>query len=243
MLEENKSAASMIPSSVGQAACGIVHDLSNLIQTIILRAEVTAATEPVSAACIKRMEQIVDDGQGGANIVRSLLEYARKSIDAMTPIEAGAPVKAAAVEVGALLGIEIRMEIEERPCLARLDPLQLRDLLYLVFYELSKDAAPDARYALSLKHAKPEGEALSWMAEELWLEIKMTRIGQGSQLELEEGNLFKSGHTVPTGEHVMNLLRIRGIVRQHKGQVRVIEEVDDARQTESVEAFFPIIAC
>lgn len=238
MCQDKGDNASHIPSSVGQAACGIVHDLSNLIQTIILRAEVTAATEPVSAACIKRMEQIVDDGQGGANLVRGLLEYARKSIDSLPPADIRKTVESTVAWLGAC-GASVTLEVEDKPFPARFDLGQLRDLLDLINTELRREAAEDSNYQLTLRYARPEGEALSWMSEENWLELKFTRVGIGGQVELDEGNLFKGGGA-PVGEQSLALMRIRGIVRQHRGQIRVMEQVEDGRQVLSVEAFFPL---
>lgn len=241
MCKDDGETASRIPSSVGQAACGIVHDLSNLIQTIILRAEVTAATEPVSAACIKRMEQIVDDGQGGANLVRSLLEYARKAIDSLEPVDIRKSVEDCASWLNAS-GSKITAVIDERPLVARFDLGQLWDMIDLINGELRRDSAPEATFSLILRHAKPEGEALAWMSEENWLEISVTRTGAGAAVDLDEGNLFKSGNGAPAGDQALNLMRIRGIVRQHRGQVRVVEEVEDSRQSLKVETYFPLIS-
>lgn len=241
MCKDGGEHASRIPSSVGQAACGIVHDLSNLIQTIILRAEVTAATEPVSAACIKRMEQIVDDGQGGANLIRGLLEYARKAIDSLEPVDVRKTVEDCVAWLNAC-GSRLALEVEEKEFPARFDLAQLWDLIDLINCEARRDASPVAEFSLLLRHAKPGGEALAWMSEENWLEIRLTRVGAGAPVDLDEGNLFKSGSGAPAGEHSLGLMRIRGIVRQHRGQVRTVEQVEDGRQTLSVEVYFPLFS-
>jgi len=241
MTREFRSNSSEIPASVGQAACGIVHDLANLIQTVILRAEVTAATEPVSAACIKRMEQIVDDGQYGAQLVRSLLEYARHALDEVEPFDMREVVGDAAGKACELIDVTAPLAMEKEPLNVRADRAQLYDLLELLMVEISRGADGGATYQIMLTRARPKSDALTWMNSENWAELKITRTGLGPALELEEGHLGKNAEAAAFDLTAMNLLRVRGIIRQHRGQVRVSEEVEDGRQTYTVETFFPIV--
>lgn len=241
MHHERNDSSSAIPASVGQAACGIVHDLANLIQTIILRAEVTAATEPVSEACIKRMEQIVDDGQLGANLIRSLLEHARKEVDSLEPSDIREAVRDAALGTAQVHGITVDLTISEEPLLSRADLSQLRDLVDIILSELMRDAAKGASYSLALAQAKQEGDALHWMSDEVWAMVRIERRGDGPMLDLEEGHLSLASGSMPPDDHALNLMRVRGIIRQHRGQVRSAEEVEDGRQSFIVEAFFPLV--
>lgn len=232
--------ASRIPAGIGQAACGIVHDLSNLIQTIILRAEVTAATEPISEACAKRMDQIVEDGQGGANLIRSLLEYARKIIENLPATDLRDPVKNAVEVHLAASGMNVELTQPDSPLLVRQDARQIVDMISLLFSELAREAEPGASFTLSTGLANPEGNALNWMNQDAWVELRAVRNGKGSAADLEEGHLQKAMTGAPPSEHALNLMRIRGIVRQHKGQLRILEEVEDTRQSFIIEIFLPL---
>lgn len=235
--------ASRISAIVGQAACGLVHDLANLIQTIILRAEVTAATEPVSAAAIKRMEQIVEDGQTGANLVRSLLEYARLSVADLPVLNLYAEVEKIFPLLSGATGKEWSFSAKGAPLASRVDASQLLDLLILSAQELSAEAEPGASFSLTVEIADVQGDgSLTWLADGTWALVKLSRLGRGRHPEIDEGHLVKALTGISPDTALMNALRIRGIMRQHKGQLRVSEEVEDTRHYCAVELFLPLTA-
>lgn len=242
MSNHPENEVSRVPAEVGQAACGIVHDLANLIQTIILRAEVTSATEPISEACAKRMEQIVNDGQGGANLIRGLLEHARRTIERLDPADLRVPVNRTIEDLSASLSCKIDISVSDHPLMARLDPYQISDLVRLIFTELMRGTGENPSFSVTVSNAKPEGDVMNWMSEESWAELKIVRNGPGGSAELEEGHLHKSANGAPPSENVLNLMRIRGIVRQHRGQLRTIEEIEDTRQSYCVEVFIPLVS-
>lgn len=236
--------SSAISGAVGQASCGIVHDLANLLQTVLLRAEVTAATEDVSPACAKRLEQIVEDSKRCADIVRSLLERARIEVDLLPKVDL-APVARDAAEAlraawGQAASVEARLPVEAMP--VRADAAQVGDLIAILGAQLLRGAKAGATLRLSLLPASEAGEALAdslWMEEREWALLTLERLGAGTTPDYEGGLLPEMDANLRMDEQTFEMLRVKGIVRQHRGQLHAVESVDDDGQSCIVRFFWP----
>jgi signal transduction histidine kinase len=234
---------SAISGGIGQAACGIVHDLANLLQTILLRAEVTAATENVSPICAKRLEQIVEDGKISADIIRSLLEYARKEVDGLSPVDL-APTIRAAVENAQAANFPARVvtRLPDYPFPVRSDPAQIADLVGILLKELAKETTEATTITVQFGPASEAGTAATsslWMEEAGWVALSLTREGPGAAVDFEEGALPQLAGKAQIEPHQMDVLRARGIVRQHRGQLHASEAVDDQSKKLSIQVLWP----
>ncbi len=218
--------------AVGQAACGIVHDLSNLLQTVILRSELTVSTEPISDKCAASMEQINRDVQNGAELVKNILEHARHSIDQLPPINLGdffTDCFASLAGTG-LLAAKVVVEVSDPPVLAKADTLQMKDMLALLVEELSRGTDTALQLSAQLGPVGVTGDEDSttsvWAGDESWVELAISCVGAGAAFNLDELKFSATGNGGSLNPGVINKLRILGIVRQHRGQVKVLNNGD-----------------
>jgi len=214
--------------------------LANMLQTMLLRAEVAVATEPLSNECSERMEKIVVDGQRGANMIRGLLEHARHKIAAMPPVELRVPVKAALECVKAGGTLKVDYSEGTAPLQVVADPVQIIDLIVLILTEGARENDSGTRHAIELRSTAEVSDAPTWTESEDWAMIRYTRVGAGAEVELDATIDSAPGEVVETGEHDFNLLRARGIVREHRGQLRVTEQMGDGDYTLVAEVFLPL---
>jgi hypothetical protein len=217
-----------LATALGQAACGIVHDFANLLQTIVLRAEIVGSQPGLPPAAVDKLARVVHDGSSGAALIRSLLEYARGEVDHREAADLR-PVLDARVRAWRDL-LEspegLQTKLAEGPMLARFDPRQMEVLLDLLLLTLYRGAEKPIHLQFSahvLTEGELDGTTAPWVAEAGWIALHLRRSSPGpAPQRLMSSELAGSGAEFSLSDpEVMEMWRIRGIARQHRGQVEV----------------------
>ncbi|HEY6008652.1 MAG TPA: hypothetical protein VIU40_10055, partial [Geobacteraceae bacterium] len=96
--------------------------------------------------------------------------------------------------------------------------------------------APDrTTLRAGLSRALEDEAAPSWLRSGDWAEVRLTRDGPGPEVPIEENvSLIRKGIAALNAD----VVRVRGIVKLHRGVARVSESVgDDVQRLEIVLAF------
>lgn len=225
-------------AEVGELACGVVHDLANIMQSLLLRAELVLSSEGISPAHAKNLDQIIGDARDVAEVVRSLLERGRAATDAMPPADL-ASVAAATfgrnLAAGTAGADRVRFEGGHSPLPVRCDPVELGRGVALLAEILMRGAPDKTTLRAAVTRAVEDEAAPSWLRSGDWAELRLTRDGPGPDVPIEENVSLVRGGIASLNADVV---RVRGIVKLHRGVVRVNETVgDDVQRLEIVLAF------
>jgi signal transduction histidine kinase len=219
-------------AAVGELACGVVHDLANIMQSLLLRAELVLSSEGLAPSHAKNLDQIIADARDIAEVVRSLLERGRAATDAMPPSD----LAAVATEAFGTAGADrVRFEGGPSPLPVHCDPVELGRGLTLLAALLLRGAPDRTTLRAGVSRAMEDEAAPSWLRSGDWAEVRLTRDGPGPEVPLEENvSLIRKGIAALNAD----VVRVRGIVKIHRGVARVSESVgDDVQRLEIVLAF------
>lgn len=72
--------------AVGALAAGVAHEFNNILQAVLGRARLMLSDEDTAAAARTDLQQMVDVGERGAELVRRLLEFSRREEPRRRPI-------------------------------------------------------------------------------------------------------------------------------------------------------------
>lgn len=206
-------------ASVGQLAAGVAHEINNPLGTIMLYADILLRETPPTPEYQEDLNTISREAARCKDIVAALLNFARQQ-----------PVSTQETDVNAVLG-ELLRDVEKLPLLEEItvvtdlspgaltiqaDPGQLRQ----VFLNLVKNAC----------EAMPEGGTLTVTsgldkdADRITITVEDTGVGISQE---NISKLFTPFFTTkPTGKGTgLGLAISYGIVKMHRGQIRVESEV------------------
>lgn len=225
-------------AAVGELACGVVHDLANIMQSLLLRAELVLSSEGIAPSHAKNLDQIISDARDVAEVVRSLLERGRAATDAMPAADLAAVAADAFGRnraVGTAGADRVLFEGGPSPLPVHCDPVELGRGMSLLAALLMRGAPDKTTLRASVARAVEDEAAPSWLRSGDWAELRLIRDGPGPEVPIEENiSLIRKGVATVNAD----VVRVRGIVKLHRGVVRVSEAVgDDVQRLEIVLAF------
>lgn len=228
--------------AVGQALCGLVHDISNIVQTVLLRAEVTMVTEELSGEVCGALEKIITDSKKSVDVLRYLLEHSRAQVAMLPPVDVGKAIEDIVTELADTAALRGALEFHgsKTALVTHADEAQLKELVVILVEEMFRDADSSTRLTITLGNTSATAADTTghWMAEMDGIRLTLVRDGVGAPLEIEDGMLG-----LPTSPdeppEVLQLLRVKGIIRQHRGQFRVVESVGDSVRQLTLEISLP----
>jgi hypothetical protein len=232
--------SSEIAASIGEATCGIVHDMANLLQTILLRVEITEATESLSKESANLMEETIVDSQRGAELLRGLLQRAREEISHLSPTDLSSPIKTVTKELWLSDLLNENIEITEEHLMVRSDNQQIKNLIKLLMELISKEGDKKNSYEISLERSRESDTEMSWLEDQEWAKLTLTRSGAGTMIELDDGQSQTFTEKTLSSNDNFKLMRIRGIIRGHSAQAKVVESVEDENQKLSIIIYLPL---
>lgn len=231
--------------SIGRLAGGIAHDFNNIISIILGNAELAIDDTPEWLPAREFLNEIKTACLRAKDVVRQLLNFARKSESNREPLEVNLIVSETLKLIRASIPatIEIRTDITEDPHTILADPTQIHQVLI--------------NFCANAAHAMRETGGL--------LEVTLNNVEFGPsdslpQPDMKPGHYVRlavqdTGHGIPpqylnkifdpyfTTKEVgegpgMGLSVVHGIVKSHEGVITVQSEV--GRGT-LFEVFFPVI--
>lgn len=214
-------------ATVGQLAAGIAHDFNNLLTSIIGSAELlhTRADLPESAQV--HLTRILQQGQQAVHLIRQILDFSRKSISRMQPVDLGPFLKEVIKFLQRTIpeSIHIILEIAAGQHLVRSDLTQIQQLLINLAVN-ARDAMPhggELGFRLSRLTMKAgEKTPLPKMPAGEWIVLSVSDTGSGIPADVLP-HIFEPFFTTKESRRGtgLGLTQVYGIVKQHEGYIDV----------------------
>ncbi|MBI5015975.1 MAG: PAS domain S-box protein [Deltaproteobacteria bacterium] len=216
---------------VGQLAAGIAHDFNNLLQGILMYAELLLRTQHLEARDAERVQGILTQGLRGADLIRQILDFSRRSVGQREPLELEPVLSSLLRLLRSTIPESVQIELEMPPGSHRIlgDATQLQRALTNLAVN-ARDAMPEGgtlRIVLSsLEVDAGTAPPVAGMATGPWLRLDVSDTGTGISPEARP-HIFQPFFTTKavgrgTG---LGLAQVYGIVKGHGGFVDVATAV------------------
>ena len=216
-------------AAVGQLAAGIAHDLNNVLTPVIGYAELLRMDDAMPAAARDDLDQIISQGERGAQMIRQILDFTRLTVAQRYPLGLGSFVKEAIRVLSRTLPETIQMSIEvgDQDLLVDGDATQLQQVLTNLVVN-ARDAMPEGGYlrvVLEPLLVEAQAPALDLEPGE-WILWSVTDTGAGIQ-PANLGHIFEPFFTTKEGGKGtgLGLSQVYGIVQDHGGTIEVDSEI------------------
>lgn len=217
-------------AAVGRLAAGVAHDFNNLLQAITLSAEMIDRKLGEDDATTAYAATIRVQAKRGSQLVRQILDFARKTIRRPRPTELG-PFLAEALELlRATIREDIRIELagEAAGLSVVADPAQLQQLLTNLVVNAADAMAAGGRITVGVSSftvGKDGPPPHPEMPPGTWAVLTVEDTGAGMSPEVRS-RVFEPFFTTKREERGtgLGLAQVYGIVKQHGGYVDVDSE-------------------
>jgi signal transduction histidine kinase len=213
--------------AIGRLAGGIAHDFNNLLQAILGYAEILLMRLREGDPNRSELGEIRTAAERAASLTSQLLAFSRRQVLKTTDIDLNELVDAMSGLLRRLLGedIDIRFTCAPEPAWVHGDRGQLEQVLMNLCVN-ARDAMPRGG-VLEIRLARVERganrlEGLDWVTEPSYIELTVRDTGMGIPADVLE-HVFEPFYTTKAeGQGTgLGLSTVYGIVRQHRGMVRV----------------------
>ena len=227
--EENRLKAQLVHAqkmeAIGTLAGGVAHDFNNLLQVILGYSGLLLAKTPPSSRQHDNLQKINSAARRGANLVKELLTFSRKTATSPCPLDLNHQV----TEVGSLLErtipkmIKIELRLGEDLSIIQADPNQLEQIILNLVVN-ARDAMPDGgMVTLETQNVVLDHEyckAHLGAKPGTYVMLSVSDTGHGMNKEVLE-HIFEPFYTTKdvgkgTG---LGLSMVYGIVKQHAGYI------------------------
>lgn len=232
---------------LGLLAGGIAHDFNNLLTVILGNASLALLRLAPADPARVSVERVERSAQTAADLTRQLLAYSGKGRFVIEPVDLSQVVE----DMGMLFKVSVSRKATLKFNLCRdlprcdADSSQVRQVLINLITNAS-DALGDQPGTITLGtgliHADRPYLSRAWLDEDLaaglyvWLEVSDT--GAGMPLETQN-HMFDPFFTTKPRGHGLGLSATLGIVRGHKGAIRVYSEPGHGT---TIKILFPAIS-
>lgn len=217
--------------SVGQLAAGIAHDFNNILTGIIGFADLLISDSTLENEERSMVDAIMENGLRGAQLIRQILDFSRKSISEMKTMDLKAFLNEFSTFIKRTIPENIHISVSYDPgeysVLA--DPAKIQQVL--------------ANLALNARDAMPEGGELKFtlshltlthndrppvpdMPEGNWIVVYVSDTGTGITSEIIPHVFEPFFTTKDVGKGTgLGLSQVYGIIKQHEGHILLDTEV------------------
>ncbi len=217
--------------SVGQLAAGIAHDFNNILTGIIGFADLLISDSTLENEERSMVDAIMENGLRGAQLIRQILDFSRKSISEMKTMDLKAFLNEFSTFIKRTIPENIHISVAcdpgEYSVLA--DPAKIQQVL--------------ANLALNARDAMPEGGELKFtlshltlthndrppvpdMPEGNWIVVYVSDTGTGITSEIIPYVFEPFFTTKDVGKGTgLGLSQVYGIIKQHEGYILLDTEV------------------
>jgi two-component system cell cycle sensor histidine kinase/response regulator CckA len=229
---------------VGQLAAGVAHDFNNIMAVITLYAELVLKSPELTSDDRARLTTIYQQALRAARLVGQILDFSRRSVIDLVPMELVAFLKdlVRLLEHTLPENIKISLSVAEKSYVIKADPTRLQQAIVNLGVN-ARDAMPEGgelRIDVSGLTVTPgETPPLPGMAPGAWVKLLVSDTGSG----IEPGNLSRVFEpfftTKPPGQGTgLGLAQVYGIIKQHNGHIDITSQV--GRGT-SFSIYLPIL--
>ena len=218
--------------SLAMLAGGIAHDFNNMLVAILGNASLILLELPVESPVRSKLEAIETASQRAADLTKQLMAYSGSTNHDQTHFDLSKVVQ----EMGHLLSVAIsrkvvlNFDIPQEPVPALGDITQIRQII-LNLLTNGSDAIGDRSGLITIRtgliNADPKYLSETLLGADIepgyyaFLEVSDTGIGIGSD---DQKRMFDPFFSTKSKGHGLGLAAVLGIVRAHKGTVRVYSE-------------------
>ena len=232
-------------AAVGQLAAGIAHDFNNFLATIVLQTEMLGADPALPASSLARTRVILDQSRRAADLTSQVLDFSRRSILEMQPLNLASLVEEQARLLERTLPENIRRVLskDRGEFVIRGDRTRMQQVL-LNLATNARDAMPGGgELGFSLRRmalAPGAPPPVAGMGDGAWVVLEVKDTGSGMTEEVRS-HIFEPFFTTkaPGKGTGLGLSQVYGIVKQHEGFLHVSSAV---RVGTVFRLYFPALA-
>lgn len=217
--------------SIGVLAGGIAHDFNNLLTGIIGNANLAAVELPTTSRVQQNLRHIEIASQRAAELCQQMLAYAGKGRFMVHRVELGSLVENTVPLLRASISKRAQLHFDLTPGLPAIlaDPTQMRQIVMNLVLNASEALGDqDGEIVISTKLARPTAEEFSSGAvlappefgqDFVSFEVRDTGCGMPPETIAK---IFDPFFTTKFAGRGLGLAAVQGIIRSHKGGLRVI---------------------
>ncbi|MEW6754573.1 MAG: ATP-binding protein [Candidatus Latescibacterota bacterium] len=218
-------------AALGQLAAGIAHDFGNILTPITGYAQLIEVRDEVPEPTRRDLRTIAEQGQRGAQLIRQILDFSRRSGAERQPVNLVSFVKEALRLLERALPETLRIvrQFDDASLVVNASPTQLQQVLTNLAVN-ARDAiagSGELRIGLSrLRVGAGETPPLAAMAAGPWVVWTVADTGAGMPPEVLE-HIFEPFYTTkqPGAGTGLGLAQVYGIVEEHGGHIEVTSQV------------------
>ncbi|MBA4371534.1 MAG: hypothetical protein C0402_01590 [Thermodesulfovibrio sp.] len=220
-------------AAVGQLAAGVAHDFNNILTGIIGLSEIMLSENRLVAENVQMVEAIFNNGLRAAHLIRQILDFSRKSISEMKPVELLGFLRDFTKFIKRTIPENVRIAVDCEPAeyFVSADPTKIQQVLANLAVN-ARDAMPEGgelRFALSrvaVRHA--EQPPLPEMQEGAWVLLRVSDTGTGMTPAVF-AHMFEPFFTTkePGKGTGLGLSQVYGIIKQHDGFLDVKTKIGE----------------
>jgi signal transduction histidine kinase/HAMP domain-containing protein/ActR/RegA family two-component response regulator len=230
-------------ASLGQLASGIAHDFRNILQGMMMSAELLLVHSELSPSEEEELQSILKHGGRGAGLITQILDFSRRSISSRSRLDLGELLSTSVPMLRRLIpeAISVELELPKEPLLVNGDATQLQQVVVNLALN-ARDAMPGGgRIEIRLCRAGPGTRQESRIeigppgeSDGPWILLQVKDHGRGIPEAIRDHVFEPFFTTKPPGSGTgLGLSQVYGIVGQHEGAV-TFESGADSGTTFSV---------
>ncbi|MDX2092922.1 MAG: MASE1 domain-containing protein [Kofleriaceae bacterium] len=217
--------------AIGQLAGGVAHDFNNILAAIMMNAgAVNRETLPADVA--EALSEILSASQRAANLTRQLLAVSRRQVLQRRLVDLNGVVAELGNMLGRIVGAHVTLRVEQHPAplVVNVDPGMIEQVVMNLVVN-ARDAMPTGGQLVIRTGTADIDETAARSVPELvagrYVSLQVSDTGIGvPPANLE--HIFEPFFTTkPLGQGTgLGLATVFGIVKQHRGHIRVESELD-----------------
>jgi two-component system cell cycle sensor histidine kinase/response regulator CckA len=230
---------------LGVLAGGIAHDFNNLLVSMLGHASLAMMRLPPDSPAMESLRQVEASAERAADLTRQLLAYSGRGRFVVEPLVLNDAIQeiVALLRVSIAKGIELRLDFQGDLPAVEADLAQIRQLVMNLITNAS-DAIGDKGGVVRLTTRLVETDHSyfdeHWLQQDLpqglYVALEVSDTGMGMKAETQT-RMFDPFFTTKPRGHGLGLAAALGIVRGHKGTIRVYSEL--GRGT-TIKILFPV---
>jgi two-component system cell cycle sensor histidine kinase/response regulator CckA len=214
--------------SIAVLAGGVAHDFNNLLVGVIGNASLALDMEPPDSPTVELLQAIISSGEHAARLTKQMLDYSGKGRLLLGPVDLSQVVREVTALVRASVPKEIAIALDLDPALPAIeaDRTQMHQVLLNLVINAAEAIGSESgtisvrtgRRRIGEEHREELGDAGIHPGEYVFLEVRDTGAGMD---EATREKIFDPFFTTKFTGRGLGLAAVSGIVRGHKGSIRV----------------------
>ncbi len=217
--------------SIGQLAGGVAHDFNNILGAMMMQADLAGYVENTPSEVLEGLAEIKASAERAANLTRQLLLFSRKQTMQLRPVDLNLLVTNLAQMLRRLIQENVNLQLHQHSAaLFTLADAGMLDQLLMNLTVNARDAMPDGGEliiktgACNLSDKEVELNRDASPGSYVWLSVGDTGCGMAPEVQERIFDPFFTTKAAGKGTG-LGLATVFGIVKQHKGWIKVLSEV------------------